>query len=40
MRTPAGQATDPATPRQPVHERVACELVIRRSCGSSSKTVN
>jgi LacI family transcriptional regulator len=29
----------PPVPSRPVHERVACELVIRRSCGSS-KTAN
>jgi DNA-binding LacI/PurR family transcriptional regulator len=48
MRRPAGKATDEApaptsAPPQPVHERVACELIIRRSCGSSlggSNTAN
>jgi DNA-binding LacI/PurR family transcriptional regulator len=31
-----GAAPSIVAPLQPVHERVACELIIRRSCGSSN----
>ena len=46
MRTSPGKSRDDspppeaAAPRPPVHERVACELIIRRSCGSRNAGSN